>query len=415
LHQPGGRTPSAAIRVHKVHVADDLPTMQERMIYLDNAATTRPDPAVVEAMREVLEERWGNPSSAHDTGSRARMRLEEARHRVASLLDCHDDEVFFTSGGTEADNWALLGVLGSTRGKKDHLITAATEHHAVIDTAHWWKERGGAITVVPVDGEGWLDPEDVRKAITGRTAVVSVMHVNNELGTIQDVTAIGAICREHGVVFHTDCVQSYGRVPFRFSDLNADMASLSSHKIYGPKGTGALIIRRGTRITPRSIGGSQERKLRTGTENVPGIVGFGKAAELCGERMESEGRQVQQLRDRLESLILERIPDVQINGSREHRAPGILNVSFRGCEGEALLIALDRKGFCVSTGSACSAGAAGASHVLLALGLDVTTAQAAIRFSLGRFNKPDDVERLMDMLPGLVESQRKTMPAALRS
>lgn len=375
-------------------------------IYLDNAATTRPDPAVVEAMREALAEGWGNPSSIHEIGTRARRRLDEARHRVASLAYCQYDEVYFTSGGTEADNWALLGTLDYWRGKKSHVVTVATEHHAVLDAAHWIEQRGHAVTVLPVDRDGRINPSDVQSALRDDTAVVSIMHVNNELGTIQDIAEIGAICREHGVTFHTDAVQSYGKIPFKFSELNADMMSISAHKIYGPKGVGALIIRRGARISPRFIGGGQERGLRTGTENMPGIIGFGKAAELSALLLSKEMSNLKHMRDELEARILKEIPDVRINGSREYRSPGLLNVSFLGCEGEALLIALDRKGFCVSTGSACSAGAVGASHVLLALGMEVMDAQAAIRFSFGRFNRPDDVNAVMNVLPATAAKQR---------
>jgi cysteine desulfurase len=383
------------------------------MIYLDNAAT-RPDPEVVSAMAVALGDRWGNPSSAHEAGSRAKMLLEEARSSVASLAGCYGDEVYFTSGGTEADNWALLGVMDHWRGHKNHLVTAASEHHAVIDTAKWWRERGGSVTILEVDSEGRLDPQDVAQAITPQTALVSVMHVNNELGTMQEIAAIGSICREREVTFHTDCVQGFGKLPVEFKRLNADLMSLSSHKIYGPKGVGALVIRRGVRISPRFIGGSQERNLRTGTENVPGITGFGAAAAVCAKKMNEEGERIKAMRDRLEGLILERIPDTRVNGSRQHRAPSILNVSFPGCEGESLLVALDRRGFCVSTGSACSAGAVGASHVLLALGLDVLTAQSSLRFSFGRFNKPEDVDALMEALPSVVERQRATAPVSVR-
>jgi cysteine desulfurase len=343
------------------------------------------------------------------------MRVDEARSQIAKLAGCYDDEVYFTSGGTEADNWALLGVLDYWQGRKNHIITISTEHHAVIDTADWCKKHGFEITVFPVNSEGKVDPIDVEKAIHDRTAVVSVMHVNNELGTIQEIAAIGDLCKRRGVTFHTDCVQSLGKIPFEFPELNADLASVSSHKIYGPKGTGALIIRRGTKITQRFIGGSQERGLRTGTENVPGIVGFGKAAEICTREMKSEMPRIQSLRDRLEREILAEIPDVQINGSREFRAPGILNLSFAGCEGEALMVALDMRGFCVSTGSACSAGAVGASHVLIALGMSPVMAQASIRFSFGRFNQDSDVDALMEMLPSLVSQQREIAPAYLRA
>jgi cysteine desulfurase len=342
------------------------------------------------------------------------MKLEEARNAVAAVIQCHADEVYFTSGGTEADNWAILGTLDHFQGSRTHLITASTEHHAVIDTVKRWQSQGGEATIVQVDADGRVDPQDIARAMTEKTALVSVMAVNNELGTVQDIAAIGSLCRDRGILFHTDCVQAYGKIPFRFAELNADLLSLSSHKIYGPKGVGALVIRRGVRIAQRFIGGSQERKLRTGTENTTGIIGFGKAAEICGSTLADEMIQLQSMRDRLESAILEQIPDVRINGSRSHRAPALLNVAFPGCEGEALLIALDRKGFCVSTGSACSAGALGASHVLIALGLDPAVAQSSIRFSFGRFNTPDDVDALMSVLPGVVARQRDLAPARLR-
>lgn len=382
----------------------------DKLVYLDNAATTQPDPKVLEAMQECLKERWGNPSSQHETGSRAKMRLEEARINVANLLKCHSDEVYFTSGGTEADNWALLGTLDYHRDARKHLVTVATEHHAVIDTAEWCRTRGCNVTVLSVGSEGRLDLDEVRKSITEKTAVVSVMHVNNEIGTIQEIAAIGAMCRERGVTFHTDCVQSFGKIPLSIDDLNADLVSISSHKIHGPKGVGALIIKRGTGITPRQIGGTQERKLRPGTENMPGIVGFGCAAALCRKQMLEEMPKVKALRDRLEKEIVATIPDLKINGSREHRSPSLLNVSFLGCEGESLMVALDRKGICVSTGSACSAGAAGASHVPLALGLSVEDAQASIRFSFGRFNQDEDVDAVMEVLPDLVARQRELTP-----
>jgi cysteine desulfurase len=388
--------------------------MKNSMIYLDNAATTQPDPLVALSVREALVDFWGNPSSAHEIGGRAKMKLEEARSMIAGFLHCHEDEVYFTSGGTEADNWALLGVLDYYRGKKTHLITAATEHHAVLDTAKWWRDRGGDVTILPLDNNGLLDPQAVAQAITGKTALVSMMYVNNELGTIQDIPAIGAICREQEVLFHTDCVQAFGKIPLEFSELNADLASLSSHKIYGPKGVGALVVKRGTRISQRFIGGSQERKLRTGTENMPGIIGFGKATELAQQKLDTEMPHLGLMRNRLETEIMEKIPDIRINGSRTHRAPALLNVSFKGCEGEALLIALDRKGFCVSTGSACSAGAIGASHVLIALGLDPVVAQASLRFSFGRFNSMDDVTALMEILPDIVKRQRELAPASMR-
>lgn len=380
------------------------------MIYLDNAATTKVDPEVIETMRESLADYWGNPSSAHASGSKAKRKLEEARVQIASLMQCNPDEVYFTSGGTEADNWAILGVLDYLRGTKNHLITVATEHHAVIETAEWLEKRGNPVTILSVDKEGLIDLEQVREAITDQTALVSVMYVNNELGTIQDIARIGAICREAGVLFHSDCVQSYGKLPLDFKTMNCDLASISSHKIHGPKGVGALVIKRGTKIAPRSIGGGQERGLRTGTENSPGIIGFGKAAELSRLNLEAEIKRIRAMRDRLETRILAEIPDTIVNGSRQQRSSAPLNVSCKGCDGEALLIALDRKGFCVSTGSACSAGATGASHVLMALGMKMEDARASLRISFGRFNEDSDVDALMEVLPTLVQKQRETSP-----
>jgi cysteine desulfurase len=380
------------------------------MIYLDNAATTKVDPLVIEAMRESLADFWGNPSSAHESGSKAKRRLEEARVQIAALINCYPDEVYFTSGGTEADNWAILGVLDYFRGKKNHFITVATEHHAVIETAEWLEERDYKVTVLGVDSDGRVDPAQIKATFTEQTALVSVMYVNNELGTIQDIAKIGEICHEEGVLFHSDCVQSFGKLPLDFKTMNCDLASISSHKIHGPKGVGALIVRRGTKLSPRTIGGGQERGLRTGTENTPGIIGFGKAAELSRLSLPEESERIRGMRNRLESRILSEIPKSVVNGSRAFRSSAPLNVSFKGCDGEALLIALDRKGFCVSTGSACSAGATGASHVLMALGMSMEDARASLRISFGRFNQESDVDALMDVLPGLVQKQRETSP-----
>lgn len=382
-------------------------------IYLDNAATTQPAPEVIAAMRELLEANWGNPSSAHVRGANAKRTLNEARAAISALAGCETDEVYFTSGGTEADNWAVSGVL-ELSGAKNHWITVATEHHAIYDLAAWWRQRGGSVTLLTPDRTGLITPRQVAEAITESTALVSVMHVNNELGVLQPVAELAALCRNRGVLFHTDAVQSFGKLRFSFRALGADLMSISAHKIYGPKGTGGLLIKRGTRIAPRQIGGGQERGLRPGTENIAGIVGFGKAAELCAAQLEHDIAHTRRLRDQLEERIFANIADVQLNGSREHRAPGILNVAFPGCEGEALLIALDRKGFCVSTGSACSAGALGASHVLLGIGLDVAVAQSSLRFSFGRYNREAEVDALMNVLPSIVDKQRQLAPAGLR-
>jgi cysteine desulfurase len=329
---------------------------------------------------------------------------------VANLLSCRPEEIVFTSGGTEADNLAILGILEHAQGKKTHVITATTEHHAILDTVHWCQSHGFDTTILPVASDGRLDPSEVKKAIRPETALVSVMFVNNEIGAIDDIAEIGKVAREAGLVFHTDAVQAFGVIPFSVADLNADLVSMSSHKIYGPKGVGALYVRKGTRLNPRTHGGSQERNLRTGTENVPGIIGFGKACQLCRERMDSAPPRIQTLRDRLEKEILETIDDVSVNGSRVHRSPGILNCSFKGCEGEALLVGLDMQGICVSTGSACSAGSTGASHVLRAIGLSPEMAQASLRFSFGRYNQSEDVERVMEILPKIVNRLRQMSP-----
>jgi cysteine desulfurase len=384
--------------------------MATKSIYVDNAASTRPAPEVISAMTEVMETHWGNPSSIHEVGRWAKVRVEEARQHAANLLNCHPEEVIFTSGGTEADNLAILGILEQGMGKRMHVITAATEHHAILDTVHWCQNHGFDTTVLPVASDGRLDPSEVKKAIRPETALISIMFVNNEIGTIHDVAEIGKVAQEAGVAFHTDAVQAFGVIPFSVADLSADLVSVSSHKIYGPKGAGALYVKKGTRLNPRTHGGSQERNLRTGTENVPGIIGFGKACQLCLERIESVPPRIQTLRDRLEKEILETIDDVLVNGSREHRSPGILNCTFKGCEGEALLVGLDMQGIFVSTGSACQAGSTGASHVLRAIGLSLDMAQASLRFSFGRYNEPEDVDRVMEVLPKIVNRLRKMSP-----
>ncbi len=384
--------------------------MPPKSVYLDNAATTRPEQEVIAAMMDALEQHWGNPSSIHEAGRKARVRVEEARRQVADLICCRPEEIVFTSGGTEANNLAILSTLECPQRQKTHVITAATEHRAVLDTVRWCGEHGFETTVLPVRTDGRLDPADVKKAIRPSTALVSVMLVNNEIGTIHDIAEIGRITREAGVVFHTDAVQGFGVIPFTPAEINADLVSVSSHKIYGPKGIGALYVRQGIRLEPRIHGGHQERGLRTGTENTVGIVGFGKACELCREKIDSEPARIGTLRDRLETEIIESIDDVEILGSREHRAPGILNCSFKGCEGEALLVGLDMQGIYISTGSACESGEVGASHVPMALGLSRADAQASLRFSFGRYNTNEDVDAVMAVLPGIVKRLRQMSP-----
>lgn len=377
------------------------------IIYLDNAATTQPDPAVIAAMTEALAEQWGNPSSVHERGKQAKMALENARNSIAKLAGCHADEVFFTSGGTEADNWALEGAVAASDNSHNHIIVSAFEHHAVLDCAKTLDKAGAMLTVIPVSSDGYVDAQSIEKSIRPETVVVSVMHVNNELGTVQPIEDIGAICKSRAVLFHSDCVQSFGKLPLNFATMPVDMISISAHKIHGPKGIGALIVRRGTMLAQHQHGGSQERGRRTGTENLPGIVGFGKAAELCMMNMQNESARLARLRDLCEQELCSKIPDLIVNGHGGFRAHNILSVRVPRCDGEELLIALDIREICVSTGAACSAGAHGASHVMTALGLTTEDARSSLRISFGRFSTEEDVKTLTETLPGIVAKQRE--------
>ncbi len=379
-------------------------------VYLDNAATTAPAPEVVEAMRVALTNLWGNPSSVHERGKQAKMAMETARQQIAGLAHCHSDEVYFTSGGTEADNWAIEGALAMSSKAHKHLIVSALEHHAILDASKAADKSGAMLTVVPVSPDGVVDPQQIAKAIRPETVVVSVMHVNNELGTVQPIEEIGRLCKQHGVMFHSDCVQSFGKLPLNFAALPIDMISISAHKIHGPKGVGALIVRRGTRLAQKQYGGSQERGKRTGTENLPGIVGFGMATELALANMASDAVRLRSLRDSCEQALCDKIPGVVVNGRSAQRADNILNVRVSGCDGEELLIALDMRGICVSTGAACSAGAHGASHVMTALGLSTEDARASLRISFGRYSTPEDVADLVLQLPQIVATQRAAAP-----
>lgn len=379
-----------------------------RIVYLDNAATTQPDPAVITAMSFALSDQWGNPSSVHERGKQAKMALENARLQIAGLAGCHADEVYFTSGGTEADNWAIEGALAASDKSHKHVVVSSIEHHAILDCAKAADKAGAMLTVVRVSSDGYVDPQAIAEAIRPETVIVSVMHVNNELGTVQPISAIGEICKSRAVLFHSDCVQSYGKIDLNFGSLAANLISISAHKIHGPKGVGALIIRRGTLIAQRQQGGSQERGRRTGTENLPGIVAFGKAAELCKGTMHQEHERLRSLRDSCEKKLRSLIPDLIVNGLGGERASNILSIRIPACDGEELLIALDLRGICVSTGAACSAGAHGASHVMTALGLTTEQARSSLRISFGRFSTDDDVSALVDTLPGIVTKQRAT-------
>lgn len=382
-----------------------------RRIYLDHSATTPVDPQVAELMLKYLTEYYGNPSSVHLFGREVKKAVDEARNQVASLIGSDPSEIIFTGGGTESDNLAIQGAARARGSKGKHLITSAIEHHAVLDTFKYLAKNGYEITIIPVNEEGLVSVEDVRKAIRPDTILISIMHANNEVGSIQPVEEIGKIAREKGILFHVDAVQSLGKIPVNVQEINADLLTISSHKIYGPKGVGALYIRKGVRISPLVFGGGQERKIRSGTENVPGIIGFGKACELAGQRLEEEASQLVKLRDKLIDGILERIKDVKLNGPRgEKRLPNNVNVSINYVEGESLLLSLDMIGIAASSGSACTSGSLDPSHVLLAMGLPHEVAHGSLRFSLGRQNTEEDIEYVLEELPKIVDRLRMMSP-----
>lgn len=386
-----------------------------KQVYLDNAATTPVDPRVKAAILPYLEDLYGNPSSVHSAGQNVRAAVEEARSKVAALINARSDEIYFTSGGTESDNWALKGTAWAKADKGNHIITSAIEHHAVIESCQYLSKHGFDITLIPVDKFGLVDPDDVKNAITPKTILISVMHANNEIGTIQPVEAIGKIAREHSVLFHVDAVQTAGHLPINVNDFNIDLLSISSHKLYGPKGAGALYIRKGVRIESLLSGGSQERGKRPGTENVPGIIGFGAAAEIAQTEMSAEAERLTILRDRLISELLARIPDSHLNGHSALRLPNNVNISFDYVEGESLLLNLDFEGICASTGSACSSSSLEPSHVLLACGKIAEEAHGSLRFSLGKFTEVEDIDTVVEALPRIVNKLRAMSPLTPRA
>ncbi|MGB9663025.1 MAG: cysteine desulfurase NifS [Moorellaceae bacterium] len=381
-----------------------------RRVYLDHSATTPVRPEVLEEMLPFLKDQFGNPSTIYSWGRHARSAVEEARTRVAKLIGAQPEEIVFTSGGTEADNMALIGVAYANQKKGNHIITSSIEHHAVLDTAQYLKRQGFEVTFLPVTPEGLVRVEDVAEALTDKTILISIMHVNNEVGTIQPIREIGKLARERGIIFHTDAVQSVGKIPVNVDELNVDLLSASAHKIYGPKGVGCLYIRKGTRIQPLLHGGGQERKRRAGTENVAGIVGFGKAAELAGLELESEAPRLKRLRDKLIDGVLHRIDEVQLNGDRERRSPINANFSFRYVEGESILLSLDMKGIAASSGSACTSGSLDPSHVLLAMGIPHEIAHGSVRMTLGRDNTEEDIDYVLEVLPEIIERLRAMSP-----
>jgi cysteine desulfurase len=379
-----------------------------RTIYLDHNASTPVHPEAVAAMLPYFSERFGNASSIHAFGRLAREAVDTAREGIARFLGARPDEIVFTSGGTESDNLALGGVAGAREG--GHIVTSRIEHHAVLRTCQSLERRGVAVTYVPVDQHGLVDPEDVRRAIRRDTILVSIMHANSEVGTIQPIEAIGAVVRERGIPFHVDAVQTFGKVPIHLDAWGIDLLSFSSHKIYGPKGVAGLYIRKGTKMVAIQHGGEHERRRRAGTENVPGIVGFGAAAQCRSREMAAEAARLTALRDRLTDGVLGRVADARVNGHPTRRLPGTASLAFRHVESESIVLGLDLKGVGVSAGSACTSGNVEPSYVITAMGVPLDWAMGAIRCSLGRGTTAEEIDYVLDVLPALVEKLRMASP-----
>jgi|LSQX01.2.fsa_nt_gb cysteine desulfurase len=380
---------------------------QKRQVYLDHAATTPVHPEVFQEMRVVLETHFGNPSSLHFYGRAVKQRLEIARERVARLLNAKHEEIYFTSGGTEADNLAVIGTAWALQDKGRHIITSTIEHHAVLDTCEMLSQNGFDVTFLPVDQYGMVDIDELRRAIRPDTILITIMHANNEIGTIQPIEEIGKVAKEYEIVFHTDAVQTAGYMPLNVDELGVDLLSVSAHKIYGPKGAGALYIREGTPLEPLFHGGGQEKSKRPGTENIPGIVGLGKAAELAAKEHASESRRYRKLCEKLIQGIRERIPGTRLNGHPEKRLPHNVNVTIEGTKGECLLTGLDQRGIAVSTGSACSSGSSQLSHVLEAIGLSPEKGAGTIRMTVGRSTTEGDIDYVLDNLVEVVDMLRR--------
>ncbi|QSX09627.1 cysteine desulfurase NifS [Alkalibacter rhizosphaerae] len=378
--------------------------------YFDYAATTPLDKEVLAAMIPHLEENFGNPSSVYSYGREAKKAIDEARDKVAHAIGADPKEVYFTSGGTESDNWAIIGTAYAKKKKGNHIITTSVEHHAVLHTCKYLEKQGFEVTYLPVDEYGMVDPKTVEENIKDNTILISVMFANNEIGTIQPIAEIGKIAKDRGVLFHTDAVQALGSVKIDVNELNVDLLSISSHKIYGPKGIGALYIRKGVKIDNLIHGGGQEKKKRAGTENTPAIVGFAKACELAVENLESYAQRSAKLRDRLIHGILESIPEVRLNGHPTQRLPGNVNVSIKYIEGESILLSLDLIGIAASSGSACTSGALDPSHVLLAIGLSHEIAHGSLRFSIGKYTTDEEVDFVLEKLPTIIQRLRDMSP-----
>ncbi|MCL4377667.1 MAG: cysteine desulfurase NifS [Actinobacteria bacterium] len=381
-----------------------------KRIYLDYAATTPTNPEVIREMLPYFNEIFGNPSSLHYFGRQASSAVEKSRSIAAGFIGARPEEIIFTSGGTESDNFALKGTAWANRSKGNHIITSNIEHHAVFESCIFLEENGFSVTYLPVAPNGILDPDVVKKAITKDTILISIMHANNEIGTIQPVKEIGKIAKENSIYFHIDAVQSFGHIPLNVDDLNIDMLSASAHKLYGPKGIGLLYIRKGTRIQPFMTGGGQEKKLRASTHNVPGIVGFGKAIELAAGKMQAEAEFQKKLRNKLINNVLENIDNSKLNGDSVLRLPNNANLSIKFVEGEGIILGLDLEGIAASSGSACTSGSLEPSHVLKAIGRAADLARGSVRFSLGRYNTEEEIDYTIEKLTAIIKKLRKMSP-----
>lgn len=385
--------------------------MENRRIYMDYAATTYVKPEVFEEMKPYFTEEFGNPSSLYSFSDKTKVAINTARERVAKAINAEKNEIYFTCGGSEADNWALKGIAFANKNKGNHIITTQIEHHAMINACKFLEKNGFEVTYLKPDAEGFISPEDVKNAITDKTILVSIMFANNEVGTIEPIKEIGKICRERKVIFHTDAVQAVGHVPVDVKDMNIDLLSLAGHKFYGPKGVGALYIRTGVKIESLIHGGGQERSKRGSTENIAGIVGLGKAIELSVSEMKEESNREAALRDKLLSGIMEKIPYTKLNGPKgDKRLPSNIDVSFIGIEGETLLLDLDFEGIFASTGSACASASLDPSHVLLALGLPHEIAHGSLRLTLGAKSTEEEVDYVLEVLPKIVKRRRDMSP-----
>lgn len=381
------------------------------MIYLDNAATTKTAPEVVEAMIPYFSEMYGNPSSIYEIAGRSKEAIDKSRAQIAEILGAKPEEIYFTAGGSEADNWALTAAYEAYKSKGNHIITTKIEHHAILHTCDYLeKERGAKVTYLDVDENGVVKIEELEKAITPETILISIMYANNEIGTIQPIKEIGMIAKEHNILFHTDAVQAFAQVPIDVDEFNIDMLSSSGHKINGPKGIGFLYIRKGVKIRSFVHGGAQERKRRAGTENVPGIVGYGVAAKRAADSMESRTQKEKELRDYMIGRILKEVPYCRLNGDPVKRLPNNVNISFQFIEGESLLIMLDMEGIAASSGSACTSGSLDPSHVLLAIGLPHEIAHGSLRMTLSEETTKEDIDFTIDKIKGIVERLRSMSP-----